>query len=176
MMKLTTISSFVMPFDCLLAIVIGASRGLRNDEERHAALVALAAEFRVPVILISADSSASRGPIHSGQELSLLTSTVADPLADDAVLRAVNHHNRRKMILSGRDSEGAVTFMALSALARGFDVYVVEDVCRSLSDHVHRIAMQRLAQAGAVLMTAVQLRTEWSAFNDPLPTARPASI
>jgi len=72
-------------------------------------------------------------------------------------------------VLAGRPSEGLVTFTALGALARGFDVVVVEDCCEGESFRVHLTAMQRLAQAGVVLTTQVQLRAEWRATQNSSP-------
>lgn len=165
-MTTNVIASFVTPYDCLLLIVTGGAGDFRNDECRYAELIAFAAEYRIPVISIATNAASSQVGARTKHAIISLKSTLADPLADDAVIEAVNHYNRRKIIVTGTASEGSVTFLALSALARGFDVHVVEDICESSSERVHNIAMKRLEQAGAVLTTAAQLRMEWSAFSE----------
>ena len=171
---MVTISSFVTPDDCLLAIVIGAAEDL-PEEGRYAALIGLAGEFQVPVVSIFVQHAEADRDVNEQPGALVLCSHYADPLGDESILQAVNGHNRRKLILAGKASEGSVTIMALSALARGFDVHVLEDVCQGSSDHVHAIAMNRLAQAGTVLMTALQLRMEWTAFDKRLQTASAAA-
>lgn len=166
MNKITTLAT---PDECLLVIIVGADDELSADEHYGAqclaALVTLAETLDVHVISLVIDSLAERPHRTDGSGPVLQTTSSADPLADPSVERAVSEHKRRKLVLAGSVTEGTITFMALSALARGFDVYVVDDLCRSSSDRVHGVAIQRLAQAGAVITTALQLQAEWRAFS-----------
>ncbi|OZA93890.1 MAG: hydrolase, partial [Rhizobiales bacterium 39-66-18] len=55
---------------------------------------------------------------------------------------------------------------ALSAIDQGFEVYVIADACGDVSDEAHERAMQRMIQAGARPMTALQylleLQRDWA--------------
>lgn len=170
------IASLATPDDCLLAVIIGKASKPTNDDRMYEALFALAAKFRVPVVTIITDEQSIESRSSVGSGVVLLAPTLADPLANDSILQAINDKNRRKLVLAGVSSEGAVTFMALSALARGFDVHVVEDLCQSSSIRVHQTAMQRLTQAGVVLTTSLQLQTEWSATSVQLAAARQSAM
>jgi nicotinamidase-related amidase len=86
-----------------------------------------------------------RGPSwsHSG---------LADALAADG---------RASLILCGFWLETAVTFVALPALAGGFDVFVLMDAAPARGQDAHGPALHRLVQAGAVPTTTQQLVVEW---------------
>ncbi|MFX9050300.1 isochorismatase family protein, partial [Acinetobacter baumannii] len=55
---------------------------------------------------------------------------------------------------------------ALSALAQGFEVYVIADACGDVSAEAHERAMERMIQAGVHPMTSVQylleLQRDWA--------------
>jgi hypothetical protein len=54
-----------------------------------------------------------------------------------------------------------VTFIALPALAGGFDVFILMDAAPAREKDAHGPAVHRLVQAGAVPTTTRQLVTEW---------------
>jgi nicotinamidase-related amidase len=68
---------------------------------------------------------------------------------------------RASLILCGFWLETAVTFVALPALAGGFDVFVLMDAAPARGKDAHGPAVHRLVQAGAVPTTTRQLVTEW---------------
>jgi hypothetical protein len=65
------------------------------------------------------------------------------------------------LILGGFWLETTVTFLALPALASGFDVFVLMDAAPASSDVSVRPATDRLLQAGIVPITTRQLIAEW---------------
>jgi hypothetical protein len=65
------------------------------------------------------------------------------------------------LILAGFWLETTVTFLALPALASGFEVFVLMDVTPASADTSARPAADRLLQAGAVPITTRQLIAEW---------------
>jgi hypothetical protein len=82
-----------------------------------------------------------------------------------AVLAA---ENRTSLILGGFWLETTLTFLALPALASGFEVFVLMDVAPSRGNIAARSAADRLLHAGAVPITAPQLVAEWAeASSDP---------
>src|SRR5512145_1796651 len=68
---------------------------------------------------------------------------------------------RPSLVLCGFWLETTVTFIALPALASGFDVFVLMDAAPALADDSHDPAAHRLLQAGAVPTTTRQLVAEW---------------
>jgi nicotinamidase-related amidase len=59
---------------------------------------------------------------------------------DEAIRSAILKTGRRRMIVSGLLTEACVTFPVLSALAEGFEVYVVGDACGGLTPTSHDLA------------------------------------
>jgi nicotinamidase-related amidase len=68
---------------------------------------------------------------------------------------------RSCLILAGFWLETTVTFLALPALASGFEVFVLMDATPASADTSARPAADRLLQAGAVPITTRQLIAEW---------------
>jgi hypothetical protein len=65
------------------------------------------------------------------------------------------------LILAGFWLETTVTFLALPALASGFEVFVLMDATPASAETSARPAADRLLQAGAVPITTRQLIAEW---------------
>jgi len=80
---------------------------------------------------------------------------------DETARNAVVATGRTRLILAGFLAEACVSFSALSALAEGFDVFVVEDACGGLTLASHDLALRRLEQAGARLTSWIQVLLEF---------------
>ena len=65
------------------------------------------------------------------------------------------------MIVAGFLTEACVSFSVLSALADGFDTFVVGDACGELAPAGHELALRRLEQAGARLCSWIQVLSEF---------------
>jgi nicotinamidase-related amidase len=65
-------------------------------------------------------------------------------------------------VLAGFWLETRVTFMALPALAAGFEVFVIVDATAARNADARCAAIHRLLHAGAVLTTTHQLIGEWT--------------
>ena len=59
-----------------------------------------------------------------------------------------------------------MAFPVLSALEAGYDVYVVDDTCGAADRATHDAALQRMAQAGAVLVSWIDVMCEWQRAAD----------
>jgi nicotinamidase-related amidase len=81
--------------------------------------------------------------------------------------RALAAQHRSSLILAGFWLETVVTFLALPALAAGFEVFVLTDASPACAEAAARPAADRLLQAGAVPITAHQLVAEWVEASDP---------
>ncbi|MHA6203447.1 hydrolase [Dyella soli] len=141
---------------------------LRNN----AALVAnAAASFKVPTILTTVAEKSFSGPMFSevtdpfpGQ--ALLDRTSMNTWEDAAVIKRVNEIGKQRLVLAGLWTSVCIVGPTLSALEQGFEVYVVSDACGDVSTEAHDRAIERMIQAGARPMTALQylleLQRDWA--------------
>lgn len=141
---------------------------LRNN----AGLVASAAAgFGVSTILTTVAAKSFSGPMFSevtepfpGQ--ALLDRTSMNTWEDVAVIARVNAIGKDRIVLAGLWTSVCIVGPALSALAQGYEVYVIADACGDVSPEAHERAVQRMVQAGARPMTALQylleLQRDWA--------------
>ena len=141
---------------------------LRNN----AALVAnAAAGFGVSTVLTTVAEKSFSGPMFDeitaafpGQ--AMLDRTSMNTWEDAAVIRRINEIGKSRIVLSGLWTGVCIVGPALSALDQGFEVYVIADACGDVSTEAHDRAMDRMVQAGAQPMTALQylleLQRDWA--------------
>lgn len=141
---------------------------LRNN----AGLVARAAAgFGVKTILTTVAEKSFSGPMFDevtsafpGQ--AMLDRTTMNTWEDAPVIRRVNEIGKTRIVLAGLWTSVCIVGPALSALAQGFEVYVIADACGDVSTEAHDRAMDRMVQAGARPMTALQylleLQRDWA--------------
>ncbi|MBR0668849.1 hydrolase [Roseomonas hellenica] len=141
---------------------------LRNN----AGLVAAAAAgFGVSTILTTVAEKSFSGPMFEEVTApfpgkALLDRTSMNTWEDAAVIEEVNRIGKPRIVLAGLWTSVCIVGPALSALDQGFEVYVIADACGDVSDEAHERAMQRMIQAGARPITAVQylleLQRDWA--------------
>ena len=68
---------------------------------------------------------------------------------------------RKQVLVAGAEAHVCVMQTALSMLARGLEVWIVVDACGSRHDLDKQLAMERLREAGAHLITAEMALFEW---------------
>ncbi len=141
---------------------------LRNN----AALVSQAASgFGVSTILTTVAEKSFSGPMFDeiaaafpGQ--AMLDRTSMNTWEDAAVIANVNAIGKGRIVLAGLWTSVCIVGPALSALDQGFEVYVIADACGDVSEEAHQRAMERMVQAGARPMTALQylleLQRDWA--------------
>jgi nicotinamidase-related amidase len=85
---------------------------------------------------------------------------------DAKVIRQVNAIGKNRVVLAGLWTSVCIVGPALSALDQGFEVCVIADACGDVSSEAHDRAMDRMVQAGAQPMSAVQylleLQRDWA--------------
>jgi nicotinamidase-related amidase len=141
---------------------------LRNN----AALAAHTARiFGVPAILTTVAEKSFSGPIFPEIKAALPDVEVTDRTTmntweDAAIAVRVNAIGRGRVVLGGLWTSVCIVGPALSALDQGFEVHVIADACGDVSEEAHRCAMDRMVQAGARPMTALQylleLQRDWA--------------
>ena len=141
---------------------------LRNN----AALVANAASsFKVPTILTTVAEKSFSGPMFDeitaafpGQKL--LDRTSMNTWEDEAVIDEINRIGKDRLVFAGLWTSVCIVGPVLSALEQGFDVYVITDASGDISEEAHERAVQRMIQAGAKPITALQylleLQRDWA--------------
>lgn len=103
---------------------------------------------------------------------------------NDDFVKAVKETGKKQLILAGVVTEVCVAFPALSALAEGFEVFVVTDASGTFNEITRQSAWDRMSAAGAQLMTwfgaACELHRDWrndieglgALFSDHIPDYR----
>lgn len=79
---------------------------------------------------------------------------------DTEFKQAVVATGRKKLIMTALWTEACLTFPALDAMNEGYEVYVVADAVGGTSVAAHEMALRRVEQAGAKLISRVQLYCE----------------
>lgn len=135
------------------------------------ALADLAKYFRLPTILTTSFEDGPNGPlVPELKETFPDAPFIARPGQINAwdnedFVKAVKATGRKQLILAGVVTEVCVAFPALSALAEGFDVFVVTDASGTFNELTRHSAWSRMAAAGAQLMTwfavACELHRDW---------------
>ncbi len=130
------------------------------------ALAKSAKVFNVPTFLTTVETESFSGPMWPElldvyPDADLIERTSMNSWDDVNVREAIGGTKRKKLILSGLWTEVCINLCAFSAMADGYQVYVVEDACGGTSEVAHRAAMDRMIQAGVRPMTWQQTLLEW---------------
>ncbi|MER5716254.1 hydrolase [Streptomyces sp. NPDC002132] len=128
-------------------------------------LAKAAKAFDVPVVLSTVAADSFSGPILPQladvfPEQKIVDRTTMNAWEDLAFVEAVKATGREKLVIAGLWTEVCVVLPALSALAQGYEVYVVTDASGGVSPQAHEHAVQRMVRAGAVPVTWVQVLLE----------------
>ena len=135
------------------------------------ALADIAAYFKLPTILTTSFEDGPNGPlVPELQEQFPDAPYIARPGQINAwdnedFVKAVKATGRKQLLIAGVVTEVCVAFPALSAIAEGFEVFVVTDASGTFNALTRDAAWQRMAAAGAQLMTwfavASELHRDW---------------
>ncbi|WP_337270410.1 hydrolase [Oryzifoliimicrobium ureilyticus] len=135
------------------------------------ALAKTAKVFQVPVVVSTSASKVYSGPLMPTiqnvlGEVPSFERRNMNAWEDDAVRAEIAKIGRRKLIVSGLLTEACVSFPVLSALADGYDVFVVADTCGGVTADSHSLALRRMETAGAVmtswLQVLLELQRDWT--------------
>ncbi|MEH0197508.1 hydrolase [Caulobacter sp. CCNWLY153] len=135
---------------------------LRNN----AGLVASAAAgFGVSTILTTVAEKSFSGPMFAEVTApfpgkTLLDRTSMNTWEDAPVIEEINKIGKDRIVLAGLWTSVCIVGPALSALAQGYEVYVITDACGDVSAEAHERAVERMIQAGARPITALQYLLE----------------
>ncbi|MBM7171462.1 hydrolase [Streptomyces sp. G44] len=134
--------------------------------------------FDVPVVLSTVAAESFSGPIMPQlsavfPDQKVIDRTSMNAWEDVPFVEAVKATGRRKLVIAGLWTEVCVVLPALSAIAQGYEVYVVTDASGGVSPQAHEHAVQRMVQGGAIPVTWVQvlleLQRDWARTETYVP-------
>ena len=165
--QLTPKNSILLMIDLQPQMAFGVFDIDRQELKNNSVALAKAAKaFKVPTFITSVETESFSGyvfpellevyPKADIYERSSMNSWDSKKLRDD-----ISAVGRKKLILCGLWTEVCINTAANSAMADGFEVYVVADVCGATSEMAGKYSMQRMIQAGIRPLTWQQLLLEW---------------
>jgi len=122
--------------------------------------------FSVPVVLTTVAEKSFSGPIFP----EIAAALPGEPIIDRTNMNAWEDKNfkaavaktgRKKLVIAGLWTEVCVALPTLSAIAEGYEVYVVTDASGGVSTEAHNASVQRMVQAGAIPVTWIQVMLEY---------------
>lgn len=135
------------------------------------ALADLAKYFELPTILTTSFEDGPNGPlVPELKEIFPTAPYIARPGQINAwdnedFVKAVKATGKKQLIIAGVVTEVCVAFPALSALAEGYEVFVITDASGTFNEITRHSAWDRMSGAGAQLMTwfgvACELHRDW---------------
>jgi nicotinamidase-related amidase len=135
------------------------------------ALADLAAYFKLPTILTTSFEDGPNGPLVPELKAQFPDAPyIARPGQINAwdnedFVRAIKATGKKQLLIAGVVTEVCVAFPALSALAEGYEVFVVTDASGTFNEITRDAAWDRMSQAGAQLMSwfgvACELHRDW---------------
>lgn len=127
--------------------------------------------FKVPTVITSVAARSFSGPVFSEitdvfPNEKIIDRTTMNTWEDSAAYKAITGKNKKKIVFAGLWTEVCIVGPVLSAMAEGYEVYVITDACGGVSKEAHDMAVLRMIQAGAQPMTSLQylleLQRDWA--------------
>jgi nicotinamidase-related amidase len=136
---------------------IGLYTGVRDipiDELKHniMGLVKAIKVFRIPIIVTTTTEN-MWGPIIPElrellKEVPIIERTTVNAWDDNRVANAIEKTGRKKLIMTGITTDVCLTFPAITAVGKGYDVYAVIDASGAFTVKQGELGVIRMVQAG----------------------------
>jgi nicotinamidase-related amidase len=165
--------SLLDPTSCALVLVdpqAGLAFGVGSEDRQTlrnnlVALARTAKVFGLPIIVSTSATKVYSGPVMPTVQQAIPDVTAIDRRGmnawEDATVRAaILEAGRKRLVIAGLLTEACVSFSALSAVADGYEVFVVGDACGGLTAHSHDLALRRMQAAGVQLTSWLQVLLE----------------
>jgi nicotinamidase-related amidase len=135
------------------------------------AVADLAAYFKLPAVLTTSFEDGPNGPLVPELKAKLPNAPFIprpgqiNAWDNEDFVKAVKATGKKQLLIAGVVTEVCVAFPALSALAEGYEVFVVTDASGTFNEVTRHSAWDRMSAAGAQLMTwfgvACELHRDW---------------
>ncbi|WP_460358331.1 MULTISPECIES: hydrolase [unclassified Pseudomonas] len=125
-----------------------------------------AVNYNLPIIhsTVNVATGRNKPPIQALQQvlghLPTYDRTSINSWEDSQFKQAVKALGRKKLIMTALWTEACLTFPVLDAIQEGYEVYVPVDAVGGTSLAAHEAALRRMEQAGAKLISRVQMYCE----------------
>lgn len=152
-----------------------ATKSIAITELRtNVAIIAGASKiFNIPTIVTTVAEESFSGPVFPEIEefypqatSGYIDRTSMNTWEDEPAYKAIKGTGKQKLVLAGLWTGVCIVGPALSAIAEGYDVFVITDACGDVSVEAHERAIQRMVHAGVKPVTAVQylleLQRDWA--------------
>jgi nicotinamidase-related amidase len=173
------LSDLITPADCAVVFAdqqAGLAFAVQSMDRQvllnnSIALARTACVFALPVVASTSASKVYSGPMMPALQAALPGVTPIERRSmnvweDEAARSAIVATGRRRLLVSGLLSEGCISFLVLSALADGFEVFVVADACGGATAYGHDLALRRMEAKGAHvtswLQVLLELQRDWT--------------
>jgi len=145
-----------------------------NELRINTALVAGASKiFNVATVVTTVAEKSFSGPVFPEvQEFypqatsNYIDRTSMNTWEDVNAYKAITGKGKKKIVFAGLWTSVCIVGPTLSAIAEGYEVYIITDACGDVSTEAHDRAVQRMIQAGARPMTSLQylleLQRDWA--------------
>ena len=149
-------------------IQVSSIRSMARDELifNITGVAKAAVNFGLPIVhsTVNVATGRNKPPIQELQnvigDIPTYDRTSINSWEDTEFKEAVKGLGRRKLIMTALWTEACLTFPALDAIQEGYEVYVPVDAVGGTSVAAHEAALRRIEQAGANLISRVQLYCE----------------
>ena len=129
--------------------------------------------FKVPTVITTVAEKSFSGPVfpevleyYPKASSGYIDRTTMNAWEDANAFKAITSKGKKKLVIAGLWTSVCIVGPVLSAIADGYDVYVVTDACGDVSKASHDMAITRMSQAGAKMMTSTQyvleLQRDWA--------------
>ena len=147
-----------------------AIESLRNN----VALTAAGSKiFKVPTVITTVAEKSFSGPVfpevlefYPKETSGYIDRTTMNAWEDVNAYKAIIGKGKKKLVIAGLWTSVCIVGPVLSAIADGYEVYVITDACGDVSKASHDMGIVRMTQAGAKMMTATQyvleLQRDWA--------------
>lgn len=162
----------LIDYESQMAFAVGSTPidQLRNNT----ALVAGASKiFKVPTIVTTVAEKSFSGPVfreieefYPQKTSNYIDRTSMNTWEDVPAYKAITEKGKKKLVFGGLWTSVCIVGPTLSAIAEGYDVYVITDASADVSKEAHEMAITRMVQAGAHPITSLQylleLQRDWA--------------
>ncbi|MBP0904305.1 hydrolase [Mariniflexile gromovii] len=152
-----------------------------SDLRNNTAIVAGASKiFKVPTVVTTVAETSFSGPVFPEVEefypkatSNYIDRTTMNAWEDTNAYKAITAKGKKKLVLAGLWTSVCIVGPALSALADGYEVYVITDACGDVSEEAHNQAITRMVEAGIKPLTSIQylleLQRDWARSETYIP-------
>ncbi len=135
------------------------------------AVADIASYFKLPTILTTSFEQGPNGPLMPELKSQFPEAPYIprpgqiNAWDNEDFVKAVKATGKKQLLIAGVVTEVCVAFPALSAIAEGFEVFVITDASGTFNEVTRHSAWDRMSAAGAQLMTwfgvACELHRDW---------------